>query len=621
LQRIEQIAAVLDGLPLLLEIAGQALTSMSPNELQARLKRDPLALMREPRALEHHTVQGAARSATRLVQRVTAWLQPASAQMRGMLYLLGQCRSALTWEDIDVLLNHPGGPLVNALIEQAVRHQWLLRRTADQVAASASGACSEFRVPRIVTAALHLLGDSEELTCSRSRIEAWLSRGHLAARGDSATHKVASATHTAASTWFDAHVADIDDAVVACIDAGRLDAAARLCKAHAEHWQLELHAARIQVWLDGLGDTMDTLDASTAATLLVARARLRVHLGDVHRACADASHALARVDRERDAEVAQHALHLLQRYGIGSPSGQACQPPSLLQRGVDAGESLLRVAQLAVRHGHLTQALPLCAQALDVFEYFGLAHGIVKAHQTRSKIAFALGDTALASRCLTEAERAAQRHGDKREVQRARLMRAEVLLSQMQFFEAIDMASGLMSHPDCAQDPALAARGIGTVAWAYYGQGAYRVAQALCNDMRDQANQTRGPALRLNAQMLSALIEARCQRPAAALRSACSALDLLMTSRPLSDLQGDLVNTAELATCLDRPDLARPLLHALRKFSARPEHRLRDWVSARLDLLAGSGAGIDQQPSCEEPACSQFDVLTTLTTLPGALSA
>ena len=70
LQPIEQIAALLDGLPLLLEIAGQALTSMSPNELHARLKRDPLALMREPRAPEQDGLHASERPAAQLVQRV-----------------------------------------------------------------------------------------------------------------------------------------------------------------------------------------------------------------------------------------------------------------------------------------------------------------------------------------------------------------------------------------------------------------------------------------------------------------------------------------------------------------------------------------------------------------------
>lgn len=619
LQTIEQIASVLDGLPLLLEIAGQALTSMSPNELHARLKRYPMALMREPQSSEEATALSHEPPSVRLVQRVLAWLAPASAQMRGMLYLLGHCRSALTREDIAVLMNRPGEAVINALIEQAVRHQWLLRSMSEPAANSSFGASSEFRVPRIVTAALGLLGDDRELTCSRTRIEYWLCLGHLVAHDEASASLFQSEKtggDTAASRWFDAHVADIDDAVVACLDTGRLDAAGRLCKAHAEHWSVEQHGTRLKVWLEGLGDKMDALDAGTAATLLVARARLRVHFGDMHRACEDASLALAQADRERDGNVSQQALRLLQNYGLVRGHVEPVRAQSLLQRGVDAGESLLRVAQLAVRHGQLIEALPLCAQALDVFEYFGLAHGIVKAHRTRFRIAFALGNTDLALRCLTETERCAQRYGDKREVQRARLMRANVLLSQMQFSEAIAMASRLISHPDSSHDPALAVRGMGTVAWAYYGQGSFRLAQALCNDMRDQANQTRAPALRLNAQMLSALIEARSQRPASALRSACNVLDLIITSKPMGDVQGDLVNTAELASCLNRPELARPLLHALHNFSARPDHRLRDWVSARLDQLGGPEWAAELPPTFEDSASSQFDVLTTLTTVP-----
>ena len=632
LQLIEQIVALLDGLPLLLEIAGQALLSMSPNELHARLKRDPLMLMRDPLALKrdphapgHEAASGSELPGAGLAQRVMAWLQPASAQMRDMLSLLGQCRSALTREDIEVLLDNPGSALVSTWIEQAVRHQWLLRRAAGpaatgaSVALSAVSAVSEFRVPRIVTAALRLLGDNAGLACSRTRRENWLARGHLAVRIDPAALGVGTAADTAASHWFDAHVQDIDDAVVACLEAGRLDAAARICKAHAGHWSLEQHAARLKVWLEGLGDTMGTLGGGTAAALLVARARLRVHLGDMHLACGDASRALSRVDGEQDADVLQHALHLLQRYGLANGNRQPGRPSSWLQRGVDDGENLLRMTELAVRDGQLPHALLLCTQALDAFESLGLAPAIVRAHQCRAKIAYALGKTDLSLHCLSEAERAAERYGNGREAQRARLMRADVLLSRMHFTGAIDLASALMSRPGEQSDPALALRGLGTVAWAYYGLGAYRLAQALCNDMRGQMNQTRGVAARLNVQILSALIEARCQRPEEALQSACCALDLLMTKRPLSDLQGDLVNVAELAICLDRPDLARPMLRALHEFSARPEHQLRPWVDARMDLLAGKDWAATPQPPCAEPMPSQFDVLTTLTTAAAAL--
>jgi DNA-binding SARP family transcriptional activator len=599
LQAMERIATALDGVPQLLELAGAWLTSMSPNELQARLNRDPSALLRQP-------VDGVDPRATYLAQRVVAWLEPATVQMRGMLSLLGRCQSWLVREDIEALLDRPGLALVDALIEQAVRHQWLLRRV------SGTQQVSEFRVPRIVTAALRLQGDADELVCSRSRIESWLQQGHMA------THAADTHHPGAASLWFDAHIADLDTAIVSSIEAGRLQSAALICKAHAPHWSLQRHAERVKTWLEALGDTMQSLDGPTAAPLLVARARLRAHLGDTHRACDDANRALACIDRDREAELSRHALHLLQHYGVNQ-AASTMAPTPLLHRGVEAGETLLRVAQLALRSGQLCQALPLCVQARQVFEYFGLANGVVRAHQLRAKTAYALGDTELATRCLTEAERAAQRHGDLREVQRAQLMKADVLLSQMQFSQAIELASAQMSRNDTAEDPALLARGMGTVAWAYYGQGAYRLAQALCAQLREQVQHSRNPALLLNTSILSALIEARCQRPAQALQNACSALELLMTSAPCPETQGDLINGAELAVGLGRPDLAGPLLRSLQAFSSKPEHRLRDWIGARAASLAAVQAQCNQDEDTELPLRSQFDVLSTLTTVRGAM--
>jgi DNA-binding SARP family transcriptional activator len=605
LQWVEKICVALDGLPLSLEIAGQCLTTMSPSELLARLERDPCALMRVP----SHDADAAMTAAARLSAAVSAWLLHTTADSRRMLSLLSRCQSWLTREDIACLMGRDAGPFValagplappaqaletgrvlnvDALIEHCLRHQFLLRRARPLTSAP----WSEFRVPRVVSAALrlcrtHTAADVTPGSASgaagpqwaEQRLAGWLSLGHLAASPE------AGGAPASASRWFDDHIEDIDAAALSHLEAGRLQALGGLCLAHAPHWSLGRHSARVRVWLRGLGETLAELPAADAASLLVARARLRVHLGELHLACDDASRALARVVGDQNADVRRQAMQLIQRYGINQATA-AQQPRAQSTRGVEAGESLLRVAQLAVRHGQLLQAHTVCGQALEVFSYFGLSHGLIKAHHYRAKIAFGMGHTEGALRSLADVQRVATQSNDLREAARASLMQANVLASQMQFSQAIDLASKLIAKPEFAADPALLARGTSVVAWAQYGQGAYPLARALCQGLRDQASAAQGATLRIETEMLSALIEAQCQRPEAALRSACAALELLIQSQPLSDTQSDLINVAELAHCLHRSELAQPLLQSLAVFAAQPDHRLRDWVSERATRLA-----------------------------------
>jgi DNA-binding SARP family transcriptional activator len=641
LQWVEKICNVLDGLPLSLEIAGQCLTSMSPSELLARLDRDPCALMRVPT----QDADASLTPAARLSGAVSAWLRHTTADSRRMLFLLSRCQSWLTREDIACLMGRSPWPAsalaqspidpqaeqddagralnVDALIEHCVRHQFLLRR-AHPVA---HAPWSEFRVPRVVSAALRLchaaqhtepLLHSVEATSGSlsfsawadQRIAGWLRLGHLAARSEPG------GPTASASRWFDDHVEDIDRSALGHLEAGQLSELVTLCLAHAPHWSLSRHATRLRLWLLGLGESMADLPAADAASLLVARARLRIHLGELHLACDDASRALARVVGDQNPELRHQAVQLLQRYGVHKPA-LAHQPKAQSTRGVEAGESLLRVAQLAVRHGQLVQAQGVCGQAVEVFSYFGLSHGLIKAHHYRAKIAFGMGNTELALRSLVDVERVATQAQDLREAARASLMQANVLASQMRFSQAIELASQLVAKPEFSADTALLARGTSVVAWAQYGQGAYPLARALCQGLREQAREARGAALCIDTEILSALIEARSQRPAAALRSACAALDLLIQSQPLTDTQSDLVNVAELAHCLDRSELVWPLLQSLNNFGAQPDHRLRDWVADRATRLQAStrpASSVLAQPlETPQPLPSYSQVLAQLT--------
>ncbi len=606
---IENIAGLLDGLPLLLEIAAQNLQSMSPSELLARLQRDPCFLMRSGH--DESDSLGA-----RLVASVDAWLEDASPAVRRVLALLGRCQTWLTRDDIVCLLGDADPNGVDLLIERCVRHQFLLRRTQDDEPAP----WSEFRVPRIASASLRLHAPSLDPDWCQTRLENWLLRGHLTAQSaasgsDARTLETERGGSVAAARWFDRHLDDIDGVAVGWLESGRLDALATLCAAHTQNWSLAKHGERVLAWLVGLGENIPRADPTVAARLLVERARVRVHFGQLQPACADASRALTHIGSEPDLEVQEQAVQLIQRYGAETSPVSRVQG-AMCARGVEAGASLLRVAQLAVRHGELVEALSMCGQSIDVFTYFGLTHGLIKAHHFRAKIAFAFGNTDLALSCLAEVERVALRVDDRREVVRAGLMHADVLLSKMQFSKAIDLASSLIAQPACADDPALVARGIGVVAWAHYGQGAYPLAHALCNELRDKVGEITGTSQKMNAAILSALVEARARRPEAALRHTSSALRLRLHDAPVSDAQSDLVNTAELALYLGRRDLAVPVANSLLAFSKRPDHQLREWVGERVRSISGA-AQLVKQPlaSLRATAGASTDPAEVLATL------
>jgi DNA-binding SARP family transcriptional activator len=597
IQVIEQICAALDGLPLSLEIAGQCLSTMSPNELATRLQRDDCALLRDAQ-------RGADSADTlerRLAQAVGTWASHAQPRARQMLTLLGRCRSWLTREDIECLMGDTDGHSTQTLVEHCVRHHFLLRRTH----AAAHAPRSEFRVPRIVTAALRLFFEAADPAWADERLRFWLQCGHDFVQTE-ADNRAA-----AVAAWFDEHLCDLDAAADSWIESGQLTEVATLCRAHAAHGLLPRHTTPLHRWLEALGESMAELPPQLAVELLIVRARMRAHRGELGPSCDDASRALTRLTAPSHDKLREEALQLLQRYGVPEPT-RTQHPNTMCRRGVDAGESLMRISQLAVRHGQLVEAQTLCGQAVEVFGYFGLGHALAKAHRFHAKIAFALGNPEQAMRSLGQAQRVAQSHEDSGEALLSGFMKAELLTSQMQFAQAIELASQLIAQPECAQNTVLGARATLVVAWAHYGQGAYPLAHALCHDLRQQATDARGMALQINAEILSALTEARCHRPALALRSASAVLELLTHHQPLPDEQNNLVNAAELAMCLNRADLAAPMLGALNDFSQRPQHRLRAWTSARISALQKIETPLLQDRERAANMSSYADVLSTL---------
>ncbi|MFY7940104.1 MAG: BTAD domain-containing putative transcriptional regulator [Burkholderiaceae bacterium] len=565
LRLMERIVKDLDGLPLSLVIAADRLSSMSPNELWSRLQRDPAMLLRSgPNQPSSEVV--------RLLNSVQTWFEQATPSERTMLSLLSRCKSWLTREDIVQLLGAEDTNFVDNLIHDCVRRQFLLRRSQGHVPCP----WSEFRVAKIVTAALRMNNVPTDPGHFQHRIESWLFNrrsGDFKVGGPSATH------------WFDRHIDDLDATAHQWIEMGKVSQLAQLCAAHAQAWSAERHCHLVLPWLSALGDTMQNVESELAPMLLIERARLRVHLGQFDLACDDASHALERLSTAPNPALELQAVQLIRRYGISDRKAPQ-QEPQLAERGLEVGEGLLRIGRLAIRHGQLNHALAVCSQASDVFKFFDLPYGQLKALQYRAKISFAMGDLELTEHCIEQIEHHATKNNDRRSAFNAYQLRANVLLSRMQFAQAINLVSDLISKPDSAVDEVASARAMAIIAWAHYGQGVFPMAMALCKTLVESAKRSGDLRLRLSVETLLALVQARSGQDRAATRSACAAVDLIVSRQPLEDIQVDMVNVAELAMHMKRDDLSRPMIHSLKLFAEQPKLKLRPWTLHRMQEVS-----------------------------------
>lgn len=427
---VEGIARALDGLPSLLERASWALQTVWPSDLLARLSRDPTALLCTSTASADAQASNSGGSAidhpqaacpNRHDDALQRWLRQAPVALLQLLLVAAPCRSWLSRDDLLRLGEGIGLTSVVSLVDHGVRYHYLQRRVRE----GHETTWSEFRVPRYVAAALSLIDTVHASPQTQAALANWLSQGPQPAAGET------TASTTQILRWLDDHIEDMEHLVERWLELGRRQDVARLCLAHAGSWVRSTHAHRVLDWLSGLGEQVEGLPESLAARLLVERAQLRAHLGQLNGAFEDASRALARLTHQPDGALRQQAMRLVERYGTaGTTTSRWRQGLDL--RGIEAGESLLHVALLTARSGALSKALQLSNEAVGVFTYFGLTRGLLKAHLHRSMIAYAMGNTDIASQCALQAERTARVIGDEVQALRAELLRARVLLTTLQ---------------------------------------------------------------------------------------------------------------------------------------------------------------------------------------------
>jgi DNA-binding SARP family transcriptional activator/RecA/RadA recombinase len=557
---IDSLVQAVDGLPSLLEEASRTLESVWPNELLAKLDRDPTALI-SPLRTESEPLRN----------NLVRWLQAAPIEAQRLLSIAGHCRSWLTRLDLAMLVDAGHPHEIDSLIDECANKHYLQRRVRQNHHES----WSEFRVPKYCHAALLFCDGALSSAQVHEQIERWLSATALHARA------IPSNSIHGDSQWFDAHVEDVHAVIVRWHTTGRIADIATLCMAYASCWSIPDHSGRALEWLTLLGERMDEVEADLASRLLVKRARLRARFGQMHDAFNDASRAFARTEGSKDSEVRQEAVRLIERYGKPRQHANSW-PPVLSERGIDAGESLLSVAKLAVLHGEPQRAMQLCSEAAVVLNYFGLVRGVLKAHQYRVRIAYRMGDTDLAMQCISQFERTARSIGELQEVACADLMRANVLLAETQFAKAIELTADVLARPEIASSPALVSRGLLTLGWAHFATGAYPVSRAMSQGLIEQAHLSGETSARKTAELLNVLVLARQGEQHTALRRVGSVLDLVARGTPVCDTQSDLINAIDLVIHLGQPALAHSLIEALQAFGSQPDHRLRPWVQDRL---------------------------------------
>ena len=567
----QALASELDGLPLLLQLACSWGKTVLFTELQARIQRDATAILRlEPRGNGHEAPH---------TKRLMHWLGGADPMIKRLLGVVAQMRSWLNRDDLACLLEELDESELLPLIDDCVRRHFLLRR----VRRGDESTWSEFRVPRYVVSALAYV-DADALRLEHlQRVE----RLFLRRRRPLGQGRTDSDDPAQRLAWFDDRFADFETLVTRLLGQLNYQAVARLCLDQISGLRRPRHAVKTRQWLEALGEQMDGLELAIAAPLLVERAELRAQTGNLSGAFEDASRALALGSQRSNVLVEARARKVVERYGNAGESPP--WPQDISQRGLEAGESLLRVAQLAARHGALAKALQLAGQAEGVFRYFGLRRGLLKVYQCEAKFAYRMGQDEAATRFVGMARSIASDVNDRHEVARCDLMLADVLVSQQDFRGALDLGARVLADFPEDSPPLLLQRGLIVSGWGYYGLGALPLARALAGELEEQSVGSADPATAFEIGLLSSLLDARRGSAGLARQRLRTVQNLIGRESVFSDTQSELINVAELAWLLQRADVASLVLRELRRFESVSGHRLRHWVQERAATLGARG--------------------------------
>lgn len=591
---LERLAAAVDGLPSALQVLAERLQVLSPQEL--------LVVLAQPGGfLAPDQQPSSGRLRLHLLCHVQAWLLRAGTPVQEQLRVLARCRSELTRDDLLVLLELQApqhNAQLDAFVEYTIRHHYLWRRTLAE--GGGQGSRSVFAVHRVAALGLQLLpadhraarGSFDEAPAPQALPEAislWIEQGPPSAEttdgGVPTDRSVSDSTAPVARSarWFDERAEDIDAVCAAWQSTGQDERWLRWCARHAGSWVLSRAPLRTLAWLNVAVRAADERAHPALGMLLVERARLRTRVGRAGEAADDARRALLHLPRDQHQAARAEALAVLEREA--ARGGVVLRGDKSGALGVQAGEDLLRVALVAVRSGRLPRAVEVCQRCAEIFAHFGATHALTRTHLCEARIAFGAGDFSLTQAAIERALAAtppALREGVQARVE---LLLAEIDLAQERPDAALRRCSALLAHPQLSRQPGLVAHGLRISAWAHGAQQSWPLAQALGRGAQEQAARAGHVGLLIDVHLLAALCACRTHDEAAALPHLNAVAQLVPAVEPLTDLQGDLIVTAELAFALGQDRLAVQLAAALNEWRATEHHQLRPWVERRLAAL------------------------------------
>lgn len=580
LASLGRIAALADGWPLALDVAGQWLTWMTPSEAIARLEGVNTDAQADPRS---------AQGLERIDGALALWTSDLSP---ACLALLTFCSVFETWfarKDLATLVSGPQRSEIDRFLDETIDRRLLLRRSS----LSLAGEISEFRVPRLLRQSLRrrAVASGADFGVVRRMHLAWLqqSLAAIAARPGGGIPAAAIAT------LVDTHRADISAAVGFLAETGERDALLQFVTAMLPGLRIAADPGASAGWVSlALGVVGDD---SAAAALFLQRAGLHHRLENKTQAFEDTERAYRLACDSAQPQLKDSALDLLQRLGRESgrsptlqSSGASSHP--LLSQGIEAGENLLRVAGVAARFGEFAKAVELSTKAVDVFRYFNCQNGQLRGLRYRGRMAFAIGNLPLSVSSAHESIRLAEQHNLAIEGARAQLLLSETELSEMQCDAASRRAERVLASTGAAGDLVIETRAFKILAWGHYFNGQTALAAVMHRELAQRAEALGDPGHVANGHLLCALLlceESNVQKTLCAVAT----LHSVVTASPgPTDLQSELTNVAYLSARLRRPAAASGLLSALSVFARQPGHQLRPLTLMRLQgteaILAGS---------------------------------
>jgi len=598
-----RIVAALEGHPMLLRLAALRLVFLAAHELLSAIHSSPAALLdltgqeasgpaeveaskqrsglpQVPQLVESPGSIGMPAETARAAVLLKDWLGSAPQHVVRLLALATSSAGWLSLSDLRQLCQgESAGSIQDAVLDFAVRGHFLARRV--RVAAEASW--SEFRVPTLVRSALRLSGQHLQPEESYALLRAWL--GKAPPGGEK--HRLRNRVGVSHVEWLETRLVDFEVVVERLLRTGDLAGLASLFEPHLDVLHLSTRTQQLLAWLQHLGDCRAFLPAILASRLLLARARMHEAQGQFREAQHDAAAAMSLIDARDQSQIRQEARAILRRYRT-SAADQFASDQSIDSVRAEAAASLLRSARLMRRWGQLSEALRCCDESLVLLNRPGQERALNDALIQRILILDAMGNLDEALESANRARSLARQCADPTQIVWADYMRARVFLGQMRIEVALRTASDAMAKATGQLSKSDIAHGLLLLACGHYVSEGLTVARALCTEVRQLVAGRGLTRLSNQSAMISALVDMRERRSAAAIPELFAAFEEQQGHPDLFDRQTDLLLVAELLNCIGQREACLVVLEELHLFESKADHSLRPLIEDRAAILRTS---------------------------------